>query len=109
MKKELRLYRTKEGKEPFTHWIESLKDVMTRAHITNRLNRIIHGKYGDCKFVGDGVYELRIHYGPGYRIYFTEQEKTFILLLIGGSKGTQNNDIKKAKNYWKEFKERCYD
>lgn len=109
MRKELRFYRTKKGKEPFTNWIESLKDVMARAHIRNRLNRVVHGNYGDYKPVGDGVYELRIHYGPGYRVYFTEQEKTFILLLIGGSKRTQDHDIKKAKNYWNEFKERCYD
>jgi putative addiction module killer protein len=99
MKKELRFYRTKEGKEPFTHWLESLKDTIARAQVTNRLNRIVHGNYGDCEFVGDGVYELRIHYGPGYRIYFTEQEKTFLLLLIAGNKKTQDKDIKKAKKY----------
>ena len=109
MKKELRTYRTKEGKEPFIEWLESLKDISGRAHITNCLNRIVLGNYGDYKSVGEGVLELRIHYGPGYRVYFSEQENTILLLLLGGSKCTQNRDIKKAKGYLAEFRERCYD
>ncbi|MEO8400696.1 MAG: type II toxin-antitoxin system RelE/ParE family toxin [Gammaproteobacteria bacterium] len=109
MKKELRFYRTREGKEPFVEWIESLKDVTGRAHINNRLNRIAIGHYGDCESVGNGVRELKIHYGPGYRVYFSEQADTIVLLLLGGSKRTQNKDIKKAKQLWEEFKERCYD
>jgi len=109
MKKELRLYQTKTGKEPFTHWLESLKDTIGRAQITNRLNRVVLGNYGDCDPVGDGIYELRIHYGPGYRIYFSEQEKTIILLLVGGTKRTQKSNIKKAKQFWAEFREKHYD
>lgn len=107
--KELRIYRTKTDKEPFTAWIESLKDRIGRAQITNRLNRVALGNYGDCEPVGDEVYELRIHYGPGYRIYFSEQEKTIILLLVGGTKRTQKTDINKAKQYWAEFREKNYD
>lgn len=109
MKKELRIYRTSKGKEPFTEWLESLKDKIIKAQITNRLNRVTYGNYGDHKSVGNGVYELRIHYGTGYRIYFAEQEKTLVLLLIGGSKKTQDKDIQKARQYWEEFRERCYD
>lgn len=109
MKKELRTYRTKEGKEPFIDWLESLRDRTGRANITNRLNRVVLGNYGDCEPVGDGVYELRIHYGPGYRVYFSDQKDTIILLLIGGSKHTQSSDIKKAKQFWAEFRERYYD
>jgi len=109
MKKELRVYRTKEGKEPFTEWLESLRDRIARAQVTTRLNRVVHGNYGDCEPIGNGVHELRIHYGAGYRIYFVEQEKTLVLLLIGGSKRTQHKDIPKAKNYWSEFRERCYE
>lgn len=109
MKKELRIYCTKKGKEPFIEWLESLKDVSGKAHITNRLNRIVFGNYGDCKSVGDGVLELRIHYGPGYREYFSEQENTILLLLLGGNKRTQNRDIKKAKEHLADFRERCYD
>src|SRR5689334_12324502 len=109
MRKEIRIYRTTEGKTPFIEWIESLKDEVGRAHITNRLNRVAVGHFGNCESVGDGVRELKIHYGPGYRIYFTEQENTIVLLLLAGSKKTQTKDIKKAKEYWKEFRERCYD
>jgi putative addiction module killer protein len=109
MKKELRTYRTKEGKEPFIEWLESLKDTIGKAHITNRLDRATFGNYGDCEPVGHGVKELRIHYGPGYRVYFFEQEYTVLLLLIGGSKRTQNKDIKKAQQYLTEFQERYYD
>lgn len=68
----------------------------------------MQGNSGDCKSVGDGVYELRIHYESGFRIYFAEQEKTIVLLLMGGSKKTQVKDIQKAKNYWHEFQERFY-
>lgn len=99
MKKEIRIYRTKKGLEPFIESLESLKDTTGRATIANRLNRISLGNYGDCRSVGNGVHELRIHYGPGYRVYFAEQENTIVLLLLGGSKRTQNKDIKKAKDY----------
>ena len=109
MKKELRTYRTKDGEEPFTDWLAALKDGIGRAHITNRLNRVILGNDGDCKSVGDGIHELRIHYGPGYRVYFSKQEHTILLLLLGGSKRTQDKDIKKAKQYLNYFREKFYD
>lgn len=107
--KTLRTYRTKQGKEPFIDWLESLKDRVGRATITNRLNRVVHGNYGDCEPVGDGIYELKVHPGPGYRVYFSEQNETILLLLLAGSKRTQAKDIKKAKQFWAEFRERCYD
>jgi putative addiction module killer protein len=109
MIKEIRIYRTKAGEEPCTDWLDSLKDVKARSQITNRLNRAILGNYGDYKAVGDGVLELRIHYGPGYRIYMSEQAHTLLLLLVGGTKRTQEKDIKNAKKYLAEFRERCYD
>lgn len=109
MKKELRTYRTETGKDPFTEWLGSLKDITGRAQITNRLNRAALGNYGDCEPVGEGIHELRIHFGPGYRVYFSEQRDTILLLLLGGSKRTQKQDIKKAKQYWAEFRERNYD
>ena len=107
--KELHIYCTKAGKQPFANWMESLKDKITKAQVTNRLNRVAHGNYGDCQSVGGGIYELRIHYGAGYRVYFAEQDKTILLLLVGGSKKTQVKDIENAKKYWHEFQERCYD
>ena len=109
MQKELRVYRTKEGKEPFTEWLNSFKDKVVKAQIANRLHRLALGHYGDYHAVGSGVHELRIHYGAGYRIYFVEHEKTVVLLLIGGSKSTQKKDIQKAIKCWLEFRERCYD
>ena len=109
MKKELRTYRTKEGKEPFTEWLTCLKDKVARAQIANRLDRIASGNYGDYKPIGEGIFELRIHCSAGYRIYFAQQEKAFLLLLIGGSKKTQKRDIEQEKKYWAEFRERYYD
>jgi putative addiction module killer protein len=109
MKKELRTYRTKEGDSPFTDWLGCLKDSIGKAQITNRLNRVVLGNYGDYKSVGEGVLELRIHTGPGYRLYVSEQEHTILLLLIGGTKRTQDKDIKRAKKYLAEFRERFYD
>lgn len=105
----MRLFRTKNGKEPFAEWFTSLKDTVTKAQIKNRLNRLNLGHNGDIKSVGDGVYELRIHYGAGYRIYIAERDKSIILLLIGGSKRTQERDIIKAKKYWHEFQESYYE
>jgi putative addiction module killer protein len=109
MKKELRVYQTNDGKRPFINWLESFKDRVTHAQITNRINRLALGSYGDCKSVGDGVSELRIHYGAGYRVYFAEQERTIVLLLLGGNKKTQDKDIEKAKHYWAEFRRSYYD
>lgn len=109
MKKELRIYRTKDGKIPFMEWIESLKDMIGKAQITNRLNRVALGNHGDCVNVGNGIFELRIHYGPGYRIYFSEQRHSILLLLLGGSKRTQKKDIKLALMYLADFRERYYD
>lgn len=109
MIKELRIYRTHQGKEPFSEWFLSIKDKVTKAQIKNRINRLILGNYGDCKFVGNGVCELRIHYGAGYRIYFAEIHQTTILLLIGGDKHAQEKDIEKAKKYWFAFKEQYHE
>lgn len=82
MKKEIRFYRTQEGKEPFTDWFATLKDKKLRAQIKNRLERVAVGNYGDYKLISDGVYELRIHYGAGYRMYFAEEDKMIVLFLV---------------------------
>jgi putative addiction module killer protein len=106
VRKQLRIYKTKRNKEPFTKWLMSLKDRITRAKIRSRLDRLIVGHYGDYKLLDDGIKELRLHFGAGYRIYFAEQSNIIILLLCGGSKGTQKRDIKKAKKYWLELQAR---
>lgn len=100
---EIRDYLTENGKRPFVDWLESLKDIKARAIIKARLGRVQIGNFGDYKPVGDGVHELRIDHGPGYRVYFGRDGQKVILLLLGGSKGTQERDIAKAKEYWRDY------
>ena len=83
-----------------------MKDVKARARIRVRINRIRLGNFGDCKPVGSGVSEFRIDYGPGYRVYFGRVGEKPVLLLCGGSKKNQENDIKLAKEYWYDYKRR---
>lgn len=104
--KELRIYVTKDGREPFSEWLASLRDIRARAKIRVRLDRVSLGNIGDCHTVGEGVQELRIDYGPGYRIYFGQEGATIVLLLCGGDKSTQSRDIETAKRYWSEYRRR---
>lgn len=77
-----------------------------RTIVLHRLDRVEHGNFGDAKSVGDGVYELRVDIGPGYRVYYGIDGMTIVLLLCGGDKKSQIKDIKRAKEYWNEYKER---
>jgi putative addiction module killer protein len=104
--KELRLYKTNDGKIPFADWFDALRDIKTQAIINKRLDRVRLGNFGDCKSVGSGVFELRIDYGSGYRVYFGQVGLTVVLLLCGGDKSTQNRDIEIAKEYWLDYGER---
>ncbi len=81
-----------------------MKDARARAKIRARLDRVEEGNLGDCKFVGEGVYELRIDYGPGYRIYFGQESDVIILLLWGGDKSRQNKDIRQDQDYWQDYR-----
>lgn len=103
---EVVLYVTEDNACPFERWLESLRDRQARARIKKRLDRIGLGNLGDFKPVGEGVMELRFDYGPGYRIYFAQSGATIILLLCGGDKSTQDQDILKAKQYWTDFQNR---
>lgn len=96
-------YRDPAGDEPFTEWLNSLRDSTTRRRILNRLLRVENGHYGDYKSIGEGVYELRLFFGPGYRIYFGEDGDTLVILLISGDKGTQRRDTQRAQRYWQEY------
>ena len=90
--------------DEFAKWLKRLKDINARAHINMRLKRILlTGNLGDTKFVGDGVYELRIDYGPGYRVYYAQRGEEILLLLIGGDKSSQQKDIEKAKKINAEY------
>ena len=104
--KELRIYITEEGREPFSEWLISLRDQKARARIRVRLDRVSLGNLGDCHGVGDGIQELRINYGPGYRVYFAEEGTMIVLLLCGGDKSSQTKDIQTAKQYWTDYRRR---
>ena len=86
--------------------MESLKDVRARAKIRTRIDRISLGNFGFCDSVGLGVAELKIDFGPGYRVYFGELGNRLIILLCGGDKSTQREDIKNAHNYWLDYRRR---
>ena len=87
---------TFQKSDEFDVWLVSLKDQIGKAHIAWRLDRAVKGNFGDCESVGEGVSEMRIHYGPGYRVYFTRRGSVVYLLLLGGDKSTQKRDIKRA-------------
>jgi putative addiction module killer protein len=97
-------YKTDSGESPFINWLESLDNV-TQARIEVRLDRVRLGNLGDWKPISDGICELRLSFGAGYRIYFGKIGAQVILLLVGGDKKTQKKDIQKAIAYWKTFKE----
>ena len=104
--KELQIYVTEDGRAPFSEWLGSLRDIKARAKIRARLDRVSLGNLGDCHSVGDGVQELRIDYGPGYRVYFGQVGAAIVLLLCGGDKSTQAKDIEQATRYWNEYRRR---
>ena len=103
--RNIQFYRTPSGREPFTEWYYTIQDRSTRNRIQKRLDRLEDGNFGDCKPVGEGVFELRFRFGVGYRIYFGEVDNTRVLLLCGGDKSSQARDIEHAKDYWSQYKE----
>lgn len=94
--REILLYITPEEETPFSEWLDSLRDIKARAKIKSRLDRVALGNLGDYRSVGEKVFELRIDYGPGYRVYFGQVGLT-IILLCGGDKSTQGQDILEAQ------------
>ena len=88
------------GKMPFWEWQKSLKDLNGKVAVLTRLNRIRIGNLGDWKTVAKGVFELRILYRPGYRVYFSRENERKIIVLCAGDKCSQKQDIKKAQKYW---------
>lgn len=102
--KEVLVYADEAGHEPFTAWLNQLRDRAGRQRVLARLRRLEQGNFGDCKALGDGVYELRVFFGPGYRVYFGEDDNTIVVLLTGGDKRSQAKDIGNAKTYWKEYR-----
>lgn len=97
---EILIYQTNSGKEPYTEWNISL-DTIAAARIDARLTKIREtGNFGVCEPVGDGVFELKFDFGPGYRVYFAYKAKSCLILLYGGDKKSQKRDINRAKQYW---------
>ena len=104
MKKNVIVYRTLEGDEPFTDWLFSLRDKTLRYRIETRINRIEQGNYGDHKRF-QGIVEIRLGFGKGYRLYCGEDGDTLVVLLIGGDKSSQDRDITEAFDCWRDYYE----
>jgi len=104
--KEIRRYITADGRIPFLEWYYSLRDSKAKFKIDSRLERVELGNFGDYAGVGEGVFELWFNYGPGYRVYFGQIGSTIVLLLCGGNKSTQEQDIPRAKEYWADYEKR---
>jgi len=106
LKLNLQEYLTKNGQSPFNGWLEGLRDIRGRAIVRTRLDRASLGNPGDYASVGGGVLELRMFYGPGYRVYYSLEDGAVMLLLLGGIKGTQKRDIQIAKTYLADYRKR---
>lgn len=99
-------YTSPEGKDPYRDWLLNLADRQARARVVTRINRMAAGNFGDCKPLGSGVWELRVDWGPGYRVYYAQTGKRLILLLAGGDKRKQQADIEAAIDRWLDWQGR---
>jgi putative addiction module killer protein len=104
--KKVIVYADDNGRKPFTEWLNNLRDSVGRKRILARLFRLEQGNYGDSKPVGEGVSELRMFFGSGYRVYFGEYGNNIVILLCGGDKDSQAYDIQQAKVYWRNTLDR---
>jgi putative addiction module killer protein len=100
----LRIYETEHGLQPFVEWFKAMRDLRGQQIVAARVDRLRFGLFGDCKAVGDGVQELRVDFGPGYRVYFAQDGASLVLLLLGGSKASQRKDIVQAKVHWRNYR-----
>ena len=103
---ELIIYQQDLGQRPFEKWFENLRDKQAQARIARRIRQVQAGTLGDHKSVGEGVLELRIDVGAGYRIYCGRHGATLVILLCGGDKSSQEKDIGRAKEFWADWKGR---
>ncbi|HHT9011988.1 type II toxin-antitoxin system RelE/ParE family toxin [Burkholderia cenocepacia] len=103
---ELLRYQRDDGREPFTEWLNAVRDKLAQARIRERLRRVQTGNFGDCEPVGEGVIELRVHVGASYRVYFGRHDSALVLLLSGSDKASQSDDIRRAKEHWSNWKRR---
>jgi putative addiction module killer protein len=103
---EVRHYLTAAGADPFAEWFDALRDRQAQARIQTRIDRLERGLLGDVEFCGESVWELRIDWGPGYRVYYARSGERVVLLFLGGDKRKQDADIKSAKEYWRDYQQR---
>ena len=103
---KLKHYTITDGMDWFAQWLDSLRDQQASARIAARLLRLQNGNFGDCRAVGEGVWELRIDWGPGYRVYYAVADQRVVLLCEGGDKRTQAADIDRAIARWREWQAR---
>lgn len=106
MEYSIKVYQTVSGNQPFMEWLRGLKDMKGKTAIRLRIDRMQLGNFGHCKAVGEGVSELKIDLGPGYRVYFGMIGLTVVLLLCGGDKKSQDRDIRHALEFFKDHKQR---
>lgn len=104
MPSEIRLLILPSGKCPFQEWMEGLRDLKAKAIIRTRIDRIALGNFGNCRDLKGGLWELKIDFGPGYRVYFGKSGNQIVLLLTGGDKSSQERDIIIARDYWLAYR-----
>ena len=103
---EIRHYLTASSRDPYQQWLDKLRDLKGRVVIQRRIDRLKGGNFGNHKFCQEGVWELKIDFGPGYRVYYAQEGKTIMLLHCGSSKRTQAADVKEAVRYWRDYQRR---
>ena len=103
---DIRHYVTSAGRDVFDDWLTRLQDARAQAKIATRINRLAFGNFGDCKSLGSGLFELRIDWGPGYRVYYAIIGKECVLLLCAGDKRKQSAGITRARQYLQDYQER---
>ena len=99
-------YMLEDGKKPYSDWLKSLRDKRAAVKVVAAVRKMEAGNFGDSEPVGEGVSENKLHYGPGYRVYYALDGQELVVLLCGGDKSTQQADIDQAKVYWAEYLER---
>ena len=103
---EIRHFVTSGGVDLFLEWFARIRDPVAKVQILKRVNRMEQGNFGDHVFCGDGVWEMRVDVGAGYRVYYAQSGAAVMLLLCGGDKRSQDGDIRQAKRVWKEWRQR---
>lgn len=103
---EVQDYLRPDGDDPYAQWLAGLTDRQARARVLVRVLRMAAGNFGDCKPLSDGVWELKVDHGPGYRVYYAQAGKRLILLLAGGDKRRQQTDIETAIERWHDWQHR---